>query len=69
MSKAASIRQKLLDISKKENIAFQVIIIRYLHERLLYRLSRSEYCNNFYLKGGTLLYNIQNEVTRPHERY
>ncbi|TVR69896.1 MAG: nucleotidyl transferase AbiEii/AbiGii toxin family protein [Marinilabiliales bacterium] len=53
---AKSIRSRLYNISKIRNISFQHLIIRYLHERLLYRLSVSSYCNNFFLKGGTLLY-------------
>jgi len=53
---AKSIRAKLYNISKERNISFQHIIIRYLHERLLYRLSLSNYNSNFFLKGGTLLY-------------
>lgn len=65
MSRAASIRQRLLNIAKQEGVAFQTIIIRYLHERLLYRLSRSPYRENFFLKGGVLLYAFNNEVTRP----
>lgn len=53
---AQSVRAKLYNISKERNISFQHIIIRYLHERLLYRLSISTYNNKFFLKGGTLLY-------------
>jgi len=47
MISPASIRAKLLNISLEENIAFQVIIFRYLLERFLYRLSISEYENSF----------------------
>ena len=32
------------------------ILVRYLQERLLYRVSQSEFKENFYLKGGALLY-------------
>jgi predicted nucleotidyltransferase component of viral defense system len=53
---AKSVRAKLYNISKERNISFQHLIIRYLHERLLYRLSISSFNNNFFLKGGTLLY-------------
>lgn len=66
MSKAQSIRQRLLNISKKEeNVNFQLIIIRYLHERLLFRLSISEFRDNFFLKGGVLIYALENDITRP----
>lgn len=65
MNIAASIRARLTNISRKENIAFQVIIVRYLHERLLYRLSISHFANQFYLKGGNFLYALNGLVTRP----
>jgi len=65
MNKAASIRAKLNNIAKSENISFQVIIFRYLHERFLFRLSMSAYKNNFCLKGGVLLYAFEQELTRP----
>jgi predicted nucleotidyltransferase component of viral defense system len=60
-----SIRAALKDIADRENISFQVIITRYLHERLIYRLSVSEYVKNFLLKGGTLLYAFEGIHTRP----
>lgn len=55
-----SVRARLYNISKNSEISFQHIIIRYLHERLLYRLSMSSFCNHFFLKGGTLLYAYNN---------
>jgi predicted nucleotidyltransferase component of viral defense system len=63
--KAASIRAKLLELSKSKNISFQVLIYRFLHERLLYRLSQSDYRGNFILKGGNLIYAFENLLTRP----
>jgi len=54
-----------LNISRRENIAFQVIIFRYLHERFLYRLSISKYANSFMLKGGNLLYALDGLKARP----
>jgi len=65
MSSAASIRAKLLNISRKEKIAFQLIIFRYLHERFLYRLSISRHSDFFLLKGGNLLYAIESITVRP----
>lgn len=65
MNKGASIKAKLQNIAKKENIAFQVLIFRFLHERFLYRLSKSKFHNSFFLKGGSLLYAFENELTRP----
>ncbi len=60
-----SIRAKLLNISKKENISYQLMLIRYFQERLLYRLSISEFNNNFCLKGGVLLYILDEKKSRP----
>jgi predicted nucleotidyltransferase component of viral defense system len=51
-----STRDKLYNLSKKNKLSFQHLIIRYLHERLLYRISVSKYADKFYLKGGALLY-------------
>lgn len=60
-----SIHARLLNIAKEENLSFQLIVIRYLHERLLYRLYLSTYSQNFCLKGGTLLYLYSREKSRP----
>lgn len=65
MISATSIRSKLYNIAQKENIAFQIIVVRYLHERLLYRLSVSKYAGYFYLKGGNFIYAMQGLLTRP----
>lgn len=62
---SASIRAKLLQISKAEKLAFQVVIFRYLHERFLYRMSVSPNKDQFFLKGGNLLYSIMSEKNRP----
>lgn len=62
---AKSIRAKLLNLSKRDNQVFQTVITRYLYERLLYRLSLSDYKDKFYLKGGALLYAMEKEYARP----
>ncbi|MDA3910181.1 MAG: nucleotidyl transferase AbiEii/AbiGii toxin family protein [Bacteroidales bacterium] len=51
-------------MARKENLSFQLVILRYLHERFLYRLSISEYTENFLLKGGALLYALEGSKTR-----
>lgn len=61
---SASIRARLLNIAKKQGLSFQLIIIRYLQERFLYRLSQSRYKNKFYLKGGALIYAFGGSKTR-----
>ena len=41
-----SIHDRLLNISRKEQLSFQMILSRYIQERFLYRVSVSEYGNN-----------------------
>ena len=64
-NRTASLRARLLNLAKKENIDFQLIIIRFLHERFLYRLSKSDFSEQFVLKGGSFIYSIQGIKTRP----
>lgn len=60
-----SIRGKLLNIAKDENIFYQTVLTRYFQERLLYRISQTRYRNNFYLKGGALMYAYEKFAARP----
>ena len=60
-----SVKAKLLNLSKTERISYQLLLIRYVHERLLYRLAQSKYKNSFYLKGGALLYAHEQLKARP----
>jgi len=64
-NKTDAIISKLRDISKREHVDFQLILVRYFHERFLYRLSISEYKHKFLLKGGNLIYALQGIKTRP----
>ena len=60
-----SIRAVVKNLSDREELDFQRIVTRYLHERLLYRISLSEYNTTFILKGGNLMYAIEGLHTRP----
>ncbi len=63
----ASIKTKLSNIAKENNISFEYIALRYMQEKLIKRLSLSEYRDKFILKGGLLflILNIKNpRVTR-----
>lgn len=60
-----SVKERLLNLSKAEHYNPQMMITRYLQERLLYRLSVSRYRNRFILKGGTLLYAHDRFEARP----
>lgn len=51
---AASVRDRLLALARQRSEDFQLILTRYGLERLLYRLSQSEYRDRFILKGAML---------------
>lgn len=51
---AESVRQRLLNASRTRHEDFQVTLTRYALERLLYRLSRSRYREQFIIKGAML---------------
>jgi predicted nucleotidyltransferase component of viral defense system len=52
---AASIKDRLLNLARREGRVFDVILVRYALERLLYRLSLSDHRDRFVLKGGMLV--------------
>ena len=60
-----SIRTKLLNVARKENVINQTILTRYFQERLLYRISQTHYRGNFYQKGGALMYAYEKFAARP----
>ncbi len=51
---AASVRDRLLELARRRGEDFQLILTRYGLERLLYRLSQSEYRDRLVLKGAML---------------
>jgi hypothetical protein len=62
---AESVRQRLLNLAKKQNSEFTHVLIRYAVERLLYRLSVSQYADRFLLKGAMLLSLWSQQPYRP----
>ena len=62
---AASIRQKLLNRARERKEDFQLLLTRYAIERLLYRLSKSQYAESFVLKGAFMFLIWTSEVYRP----
>lgn len=60
-----SVRERLLNLSRVEHYNPQMMISRYMQERLLYRLSVSNYRERFILKGGALLYAYDRLEARP----
>jgi len=61
----ASIKARLKNIAKEYKKTFNLILQLYTQERLLYRLSVSEYKDNFILKGGLLLFSMTGFTGRP----
>lgn len=60
-----SVRERLLNLSRAEHYNPQMMISRYMQERLLYRLSVSNYRERLILKGGALLYAHDRFEARP----
>jgi hypothetical protein len=60
---AASVRQRLLDRSRERGEDFQLTLVYYALERLLYRLSRSALGGRFVLKGA-MLFSVWSDT--PH---
>jgi hypothetical protein len=52
---AASVRARLLNHARENQIEFNLVLRRYFFERFLYRLSKSDARNRFILKGAMLL--------------
>lgn len=51
---AASVRQRLLNMARDQDENFQLVLTRFVLERLLYRLGRSDFRDRFILKGAML---------------
>lgn len=63
-SKAMSLKGKIKNYAKNNNIAAQVVLQNYMFERFLERLSLSEYSDKFVVKGGMLIAAIVGLDTR-----
>ncbi len=62
---AASIRQKLLNLARERQEDFDFVLRQYVMQRLLYRLSCSEYVEQFLLKGALLFWVWNEDFHRP----
>ena len=51
---ATSVRQRLLNLARTRGDDFNLLLSRYVHERMLYRLERSPEADRFIVKGATL---------------
>lgn len=65
MDIAASVRARLLTLSRKRGDDFQFVLDQYVMQRLLYRLSRSDYADQFLLKGALLFWVWTEDFHRP----
>src|SRR3546814_11957026 len=62
---AASVRARLLRLSKATGQTFDLVLTRFALERLLYRLSNSKHAERVALKGAMLLTTWFEDPTRP----
>ena len=51
---ADSVRARLLTLARQRGDDFQLLLVRYVNERLLYRLSMSDHATSYILKGAAL---------------
>lgn len=61
----ASVRSKLLELSRERHVELTGLLIRYATDRLLYRLSLTDYRSNYVLKGSLLFSTWNAEIHRP----
>jgi hypothetical protein len=62
---AASVRQRLLNLARTRNEDFGLLLTKYALERMLYRISQSEYQAIFVLKGALLFELWTDQRYRP----
>src|SRR4051812_42206006 len=61
----ASVRTRLLTLSRERNQPFDLLLTRYVLERFLYRLGTTKHGERFVLKGAMLLATWVNNQFRP----
>jgi predicted nucleotidyltransferase component of viral defense system len=62
---AASVRDRLYNLAQREKRDFNLVLTAFTTERLLYRLSCSEYADGFVLKGARLFALWSHKPQRP----
>jgi len=62
---AASVRQRLRDLARTRNEDFDYVLRQYVMQRLLYRLSCSDFSEQFLLKGALLFWIWNENFHRP----
>lgn len=61
----ASVRRRLLNLSRETDRPFDLLLTRYALERLLYRLGESDHGDRFVLKGAMLMTSWMDDPFRP----
>lgn len=51
---AQSVRARLLNLARRQQENYNLLLIQYANERFLYRLTQSNHCHRFVLKGAAL---------------
>lgn len=59
---AGSVKARLLNYSQKNSLEFNSVLLQYLQERFLFRISKSIYSQNFILKGALLF--LAHDISR-----
>ena len=62
---SASVRERLRNVAKEIGLDFELVLIRYAVERLLYRLAVSRHGNQFVVKGAMLFVLWEENLYRP----
>ncbi len=62
---AQSVLDRLRNLARARSEDFNFLLTRYVGERLLHRLSRSDFSDRFVLKGATLLFIWSGRAHRP----
>ena len=62
---AASVRARLMNVARANGEAFDLVLVRFALERLLYRLSQSSYREQFVVKGAMMFQVWSNLLHRP----
>ena len=62
---AASKRAKIENAARAQGRRVELLLLLYMEERLLYRISQSAIAEKFILKGGLLLYSLFGQTARP----
>jgi predicted nucleotidyltransferase component of viral defense system len=64
LTNTESVKSRLKKIADESGKDFNYLLMHYMIERILYRLSVSPYADNFVLKGGMLLYAVLENKAR-----